>query len=1072
MRKILLSAILFLAGTFSFGQATNPQNTFANAVNINSPSLWMNFNDATTAFKDSVSQDTFIQAGGPTIPNGQTVAGNFNGTSNYLINSSTSALNPTAISVNAWVYISATPSSYNLIFMNANSDVQFMVKSNGKLAIYVAATGGEVDYDGTGSHTLTGGVWYFLSMTYSSTTGLVGYVNGASDGTAAANGAAVTGTGTSQIGYFNSSTTRYWEGYMSDVTVYSAALTPTQIGTLYGGGSISTGVVGQWEINEGSGATAIDSSGTADNMTWQGTASGNSGYYYRANSSSSVSVQQPGFDNTNNANFSAEFPYNAWNAAPNLTLGSTMEWNTPWTMLLHINKLNWDHSGKLMLASKGDTNATATFNNNWQLFIQQNSGNATASQLCFYRGGAAPYTTHGAGTAFYSSQEWCSPTNIDAMPNGFNYDIVVEDSGTGGNSISMWINGIAQSPFATAFAGPAFGAVTLATTSVGSGFTATTAFTSTGGGANCIVAGTVPESGGSLGTPSTTTNQGCTSTPTIVLTSPTGTGGVITATSYPMTMNSPTNPLMVPGYVNAGAFYGSGGTDTSENPLYVDEFAEFPSNLSFGKITNIFYETKFYQGLLYSGLTANPPLLIYESSGCGPDFSGDQSVAILITMAQAGLVNLIGVDDTDQNSGGWGSVGWFRQILDQAGLANVPVTQYTLPSTSYGPNLGGCPGANLTAYNANTPQNPSSYGSSVTMYRTLFAKYPATPIYVMLTQAMDGYAAFQLSPADSISSLTGMQLQQQNYNNGGWVNAFEGNFANNPSGYLSVLNNMGTSNNLPVYFEGGTPANGGPGILVSRTALDPMYQAACEMAGTCTDDVTSGWTNENLAQLISPYFNGGVQLGISGGTGYANTTAFTVTGGGPFCHASGYMVASGGVPVTTYFYNPWYGQVEAYNGAGYGCTPVVFTATGSGTKLTVSTITCCNIGPHNLTPPLLTIGDTVVGTGVPTGTTIVSQTSGTTGGPGVYVTSAATTATTASPLTREPTISLTAPTGTGVVITPSTGIFIKSYEGSATASYGVWPNMWALQSSTASGPFTWFQNSLMDPPTTGQPRSH
>lgn len=57
-----------------------------------------------------------------------------------------------------------------------------------------------------------------------------------------------------------------------------------------------------------------------------------------------------------------------------------------------------------------------------------------------------------------------------------------------------------------------------------------------------------------------------------------------------------------------------------------------------------------------------------------------------------------------------------------------------------------------------------------------------------------------------------------------------------------------------------------------------------------------------------------------------------------------------------------------------------YTATGSGTNLTVSAVT-----------GLISIGDTVAGTGIPAGTTIVSQTSGTTGGAGVYVTSAATT---------------------------------------------------------------------------------
>jgi hypothetical protein len=62
------------------------------------------------------------------------------------------------------------------------------------------------------------------------------------------------------------------------------------------------------------------------------------------------------------------------------------------------------------------------------------------------------------------------------------------------------------------------------------------------------------------------------------------------------------------------------------------------------------------------------------------------------------------------------------------------------------------------------------------------------------------------------------------------------------------------------------------------------------------------------------------------------------------------------------------------------CVRATFTGTGSGSNLNVSAIT-----------GLLWPGDSVAGTGVPAGTTIVSQTSGTKQGAGVYVTSNPTT---------------------------------------------------------------------------------
>jgi hypothetical protein len=761
--------------------------------------------------------------------------------------------------------------------------------------------------------------------------------------------------------------------------------------------------------------------------------------------SGTIATQQPGFDNTNNANFSAQFPYNAWAAAPNNAMGSTMEWNTPWTMMIHVDKMNWDGIGTYTIASKGDISGTS--GTSWQLYVAQNSGRGNTSELCFVRRGySAPVN---------AVQTFCSSKYIDMVPNTFNYNIIVEDSGTGTlTAISMWINGYAISLQESQTFGTGFGGVTAAITSAGIGFTASVNFTSTGGGTNCVVTGTATESGGALNAIPTINSSGCTSAPTIVLTSPTGTGAVITATAYSMTMNSPMYPLMVPGYVSNGAYYGPGGSDTAQGALNADEFAEFPGNLPVTAISNIFYETKFYQNFLYPGLQANPPLVIFEGYGCGPDFSGTQTLAMIVGEAKAGLIRLIGLIDDDGQPNGYNSIGLWRQMLDQAGLADVQVGWGK--SSPYA-NLGGCPAATITAYNANTPQNQSSYPSAASVIRTQYAKYPSTPIDFLMTQTATGYNDFQLSAADGISSLTGLQLQAKNYANGGWVNAYNGNFEVDNASYVSFFNNYGAG---PVYTWGGTPDQGGPGIFTSRTANDPIYMVAFNNNDS---DYISGWTNLNASQMISPYFQGGVTVALSGGTGYAASTKFTSTGGGPNCNVTGIMTASSGVPNN--MQTAWgitVSSTATYNGIGYGCTPASFIATGSGTNLTVSAV---SLG-------MITVGDTLVGPGIPTGTTIVSQTSGTTGGAGVYVTSAATTAS-AARVTRQPTIVLTAPTGTGVVMTVTCGIFPSAYGGSNLNQFIVFPSQWAMESISGygNGPiFRWFQNSLIDPPTTGTPR--
>ncbi len=1046
MRKLINAVIAWclLCGVAS-GQAANPQNTFWNAVNVNSPSLWLNYNDPTSAFKDQVSGSTFV--GTQTVP-GTASAGTH-----------CASGNSSASSISCALSVSATDT---LVVFAYGPSVSSVTDSGGAPSVLIATESGSTAYYfanvASGSHTIT--VHFTATGTYVSM--MVVDVAGAS-----ASSPLDTFT-------FNTQAT-------STTSVASGPVTTSSNGDILVAITGGNGAGGTWSAGAPpfslipgfytsvEGGTYV--AGSAGSYTFHATSSVALGWttwlvaikaHLVTYTAGTVATQQPGFDATNNANYSAAFPYNGFSAAPNNALGSSVEWNTPWTMLKHIDRLNWDRTGTLVLASKGDLQGCVYASGGtcissgswWKLVLQANTSNGNASQLCFER--------NGTGAAGQVQQTVCTATNYDAMPNGFNYDIVVEDSGTGQpGAMTLWING---SQVGTSLPGGStslsyangFGNVALGVTAGGTGYAATTPFTSTGGGPNCVVTGTATATSGVITAIATGTgyiNAGCTSNPTIVLTSPTGTGATFTATSAPTSMNSTTAPLMVPGYLSNGVVYGVGGTDAAQNPVNSDEFAIFPGNLTFGQITNIFYETKFYQSQLFPNILANPPLVVFEGYGCGPDFSGDQSVAMVIGAAKAGLVRLVGVEDDDGNSSNNGSAGWWRQMLDQAGLADVPLS---VGANSIYANVGGCPAANITAYNASTPQVPSAYESAVTMYRTLFAKYPTTPIDVMLTQTYNGYAEFVSSPADGISSLTGAQLQAQNATNGGWANMYEGNLSLAPTYRHTVWTSNGA---LPIYVEGGAGSRGGPGILVSRTANDPLYMAAVANAS----DTIYGYTNQNVAQVLSPYFNGGVTVTYSGGTGYANATPFTSTGGGTYCHVTGIMTASSGVP--NGIQTSWgvsFPSTTTYNGLGYGCTPATFTATGSGTNLTVSSVA-----------GVITIGDTISGTGIPAGTTITAQTSGTPGGAGAYTTSVATTASAAT-VTRTPTVVLTSPTGTGVILTSALTIFLNAYSDGATNTWSVWPSQYDQNpssggSATTAPIFSWFENSLMNPPVVGQP---
>jgi hypothetical protein len=140
----------------------------------------------------------------------------------------------TAMTVSAWIKATSFPDAYNTIYANAVSGsavYEMFVKSTGKLAMYMATPA--LNYDGTGSHTLSTGTWYLVHMTYNSTQGLIGYVNGASDGTVAASGNLSASTNASNVGRDPLNTGRSWNGIIDEMRISHVARSADWITTEY-----------------------------------------------------------------------------------------------------------------------------------------------------------------------------------------------------------------------------------------------------------------------------------------------------------------------------------------------------------------------------------------------------------------------------------------------------------------------------------------------------------------------------------------------------------------------------------------------------------------------------------------------------------------------------------------------------------------------------------------------------------------------------------------------------------------------------------------------------------------------
>lgn len=107
---------------------------------------------------------------------------------------------------------------------------QILVTSGGKLRMYAVYPTPNVSYVDTGALTLTTGKWYQIVMTYDSSRGLNGYVNGDLDKNVAANGEMLSTAGFGHIGGLVGNNL---DGVVDQVMVYNRALSLPEIKQLY-----------------------------------------------------------------------------------------------------------------------------------------------------------------------------------------------------------------------------------------------------------------------------------------------------------------------------------------------------------------------------------------------------------------------------------------------------------------------------------------------------------------------------------------------------------------------------------------------------------------------------------------------------------------------------------------------------------------------------------------------------------------------------------------------------------------------------------------------------------------------
>ncbi len=659
------------------------------------------------------------------------------------------------------------------------------------------------------------------------------------------------------------------------------------------------------------------------------------GAVFVASSTGTILPQQPGFDNTNPSNKSASLTYDSYLVAANNTTGN-FEWNEQFSLLFHIDNLEYSGVGTMYFTSKGDVGSI--HQPSFSLSMGMNAGQP---QLCFTLNGVGGHASNSI-----SRPSVCTHPGVKTFANGYNYDLIATNDGTGSpNSLQLYVNGFA--PPYLSYENNAtyrFGAVVLTVGTSGRGYADATTFTSVGGGPNCSVSGSLQSQNGVPKSVTYTTNWGCTSLPTITLGVTSGIGATLTPVMFGAQMSTAgKSPLVIGGAFVNGKYLGIGGTATATAPQFIDEFAVFPRVLTAKEIQTLFYETKFYQSLL-KPKPIQTPLVVFDNDGCA-DPDNIYAFALTIAGHKLGYFSLAGVVDTD---GSGASMAMYRQMLDAAGLSAVPVAVSSTTSIT----SGLCTAADAEIVNPNTPQTSSGYIKAATLYRSILAENAHRPVDIVLGGSFRGVSDLMQSQFDSISRLTGSELLARNAKNGGAIFAQGlgccGDFTGDNSledwsaGQYVVQHN----GRLPIYWFGGMPQSSGPGILETRSTPDPLYLFAKHL-GT---DSRQAYDSLAVATLLSAVFSGGTTISITGaGRGYSDTTPFSSSGGGQSCDATGLMVSVGGTPSSIQY------DAGAYAGVGWGCitAPSLTLATqgGVGAVLTaLPTAKCGTVsinGPHD-----------------------------------------------------------------------------------------------------------------------------
>jgi uncharacterized delta-60 repeat protein len=201
-------------------------------------SLWLLDEDTGTSAADSVGTNLGTLTNGPSWVSGHSGSAlSFDGVNAYVSVPHDASLNPTQISVSAWIKATNWKTE---IWRGAvvakdswggpTNGYDLRTGDNGKLSFVVGTSSGWKD--ASTDSLMTTGQWYHIVGTYDGTTVKV-YINGVERGSAAGGGDISASSYPLNIGRCPYDTTRLFDGVIDEVAIFNRALTPSEIQHIY-----------------------------------------------------------------------------------------------------------------------------------------------------------------------------------------------------------------------------------------------------------------------------------------------------------------------------------------------------------------------------------------------------------------------------------------------------------------------------------------------------------------------------------------------------------------------------------------------------------------------------------------------------------------------------------------------------------------------------------------------------------------------------------------------------------------------------------------------------------------------